>query len=107
LKPAPHDQAVEGLRALAALAVIYAHFTSPGPRLDPVYAPSEIFWRFELALPAVMIFFLLSGYVIGITTAPRPAVNPSDNISTAGRCACSRSILPRSGSAGWRNQVRR
>ena len=73
MKPVPQDQAVEGLRAAAALTVIYAHFTSPGPMLDPGYAPPDLFWRFEAALPAVMIFFLLSGYVIGLTNRGAPS----------------------------------
>jgi len=66
------DHVIEGARALAAIAVVYAHLTAPYGMLDPKYAPSSYFWRFEAALPAVMFFFLLSGYVIGITQH-RPA----------------------------------
>lgn len=70
--PFRYDQVIEGSRALAAIAVVYAHLTAPYGMLDPKYAPSSLFWRLEAALPAVLFFFLLSGYVIGITQH-RPA----------------------------------
>lgn len=60
---------MEGLRAAAALAVLYAHLTSPLAKVDPTYVPSAWWWRVEVALPAVMVFFLISGYVIGLTNA--------------------------------------
>lgn len=66
---AARDEAVEGLRALAALMVLYAHLTIPRPAVDPVYAPSPAFWIFETALPGVMLFFIISGYVIGLTNS--------------------------------------
>lgn len=66
------DSVIEGSRALAAIAVVYAHLTAPYEMLDPKFAPSSLFWQFEAALPAVLFFFLLSGYVIGITQ-DRPA----------------------------------
>lgn len=70
--PFRYDHVIEGSRALAAIAVVYAHLTAPYGLLDPKYAPSIYFWRFEAAMPAVLFFFLLSGYVIGITQH-RPA----------------------------------
>jgi peptidoglycan/LPS O-acetylase OafA/YrhL len=36
-------------------------------RLDPAYAPSRRFWWFNLGSVAVLFFFVLSGYVIGLT----------------------------------------
>jgi peptidoglycan/LPS O-acetylase OafA/YrhL len=77
-KPGPpagrqRDEAIEGLRVAAALAVLYAHLTSPFPVLDPNYVPSAVFWRFEAAVPAVMIFFLISGYVIGLAHRDPPS----------------------------------
>ncbi|NQW99060.1 acyltransferase [bacterium] len=65
--PFRHDKVVEGSRAWAALVVLYAHLSAPMAMVDSIYVPSGIFWKFEAALPAVMFFFLLSGYVIGLT----------------------------------------
>ena len=58
---------LEGLRGCAALIVLYGHLTAPHHALDPAYAPSPVFWFFESSLPAVMVFFILSGFVIGHT----------------------------------------
>ena len=71
--PAPpqtgsRDQALEGLRGICAFLVLYAHATMPFLRLDPAYAPSRVFWWFNLGSVAVLFFFVLSGYVIGLTT---------------------------------------
>ena len=76
--PDPHagrDVALEGLRGFAALVVFYAHLTAPFPKVDPVYAPSPQWWRFEFAAGAVLLFFVLSGYVIGLTNL-HPATAP-------------------------------
>jgi peptidoglycan/LPS O-acetylase OafA/YrhL len=59
--------ALEGLRGICACLVLYAHVTIPRPRLDPGYAPSGRFWWFNLGSVAVLFFFVLSGYVIGLT----------------------------------------
>lgn len=56
--------------------VFYAHLTAPANRLDPGYAPSPFWWRFEFATGAVLLFFVLSGYVIGLTNQ-RPASGPA------------------------------
>jgi peptidoglycan/LPS O-acetylase OafA/YrhL len=61
------DDALEGLRGCAALAVLYAHLTVSAPVLDPAYAPPAFFWHIEAAVAAVILFFLISGYVIGLT----------------------------------------
>ena len=47
--------------------VFYAHLTAPATKLDSGYAPSPLWWRFEFATGAVLLFFVLSGYVIGLT----------------------------------------
>ena len=69
------DLALEGLRGFACLMVLYAHLTAPVTKLDPAYAPGPIWWRFEFATGAVLLFFVLSGYVIGLTNR-RPATAP-------------------------------
>jgi peptidoglycan/LPS O-acetylase OafA/YrhL len=61
------DLALEGLRGLCALSVFYGHATSPIPCLDPVYSPPEVWWWLDMGSVAVLIFFVLSGYVIGLT----------------------------------------
>ena len=61
------DLALEGLRGVSACLVLYAHMTAPMPRLDPAYAPPRCFWWFNLGSVAVLFFFVLSGYVIGLT----------------------------------------
>lgn len=70
----PRELAVEGLRGLAALMVVYTHLLAPFSDVDPGYAPSTLFWKFEAGQGAVLFFFVLSGYVIGITNSapPRP-----------------------------------
>ncbi len=70
--PAPpgsggRDLPLEGLRGLCACLVLYAHMTMPFLRLDPAYAPSVRFWWFNLGSAAVLFFFVLSGYVIGLS----------------------------------------
>ncbi|HXQ81233.1 MAG TPA: acyltransferase family protein [Opitutaceae bacterium] len=64
---AARDLALEGLRGICACLVLYAHATAPFERLDPGYAPSVRFWWFNLGAVAVLFFFVLSGYVIGLT----------------------------------------
>jgi peptidoglycan/LPS O-acetylase OafA/YrhL len=65
--PAGRDLALEGLRGLCALSVFYAHAIAPIPCLDPAYSPPAPFWWLDMASVAVLIFFILSGYVIGLT----------------------------------------
>lgn len=61
------DLALEGVRGFCALAVFYAHLFMPQRVLDPRWSPSPKFWWFNLGYPAVLMFFVLSGYVIGLT----------------------------------------
>lgn len=70
--PSARDHPLEGLRGLCAGAVLFAHAFAPAPSLDPRWAPPRQFWWFNLGYAAVMMFFVLSGYVIGLTTM-RPA----------------------------------
>jgi peptidoglycan/LPS O-acetylase OafA/YrhL len=65
--PAGRDIALEGLRGLCALSVFYGHATAPIPCLDPAYSPPAQFWWLDMGSVAVLIFFVLSGYVIGLT----------------------------------------
>jgi peptidoglycan/LPS O-acetylase OafA/YrhL len=60
---------VEGLRGIAALMVLYCHLLAPEIALDPGYVPSGLFWTIETGHAAVLFFFVLSGYVIGLTNA--------------------------------------
>jgi peptidoglycan/LPS O-acetylase OafA/YrhL len=62
--PPRRDLALEGLRGLCALLVAYAHMTVSAP-LDPGYMPEAL--RANFGLPSVIIFFVISGYVIGLT----------------------------------------
>jgi len=64
---AARDQALEGLRGICACLVLYAHTTIPMLRLDPAFVPPRMFWWFNLGSVAVLFFFVLSGYVIGLT----------------------------------------
>jgi len=61
------DLALEGMRGLCACLVLYGHMTIPQPRLDPGYAPPWCFWWLNLGSTAVLFFFVLSGYVIGLS----------------------------------------
>jgi len=61
------DLALEALRGICAGLVFYAHVFFPAPALDPVYAPSARFWWFNLGGVAVLMFFVMSGYAIGLS----------------------------------------
>ncbi len=64
------DRAIEGLRGLAALAVFYNHLFAEGEVGG--WAPSNL-WTWAVSGPAaVMVFFVLSGYVIGLSYPPQP-----------------------------------
>jgi peptidoglycan/LPS O-acetylase OafA/YrhL len=63
LPKAKFEPALEGLRGLAAIWVFYSHAISSSYGLDS-YKPLAIFGG---GLDAVLIFFVMSGYVIGIT----------------------------------------
>ncbi|HTH49787.1 MAG TPA: acyltransferase [Candidatus Limnocylindria bacterium] len=58
---------VEGVRGLAALMVLYTHVLAPNHDVDPRYVPWSHWYDFEAGQGAVLLFFVLSGYVIGLT----------------------------------------
>ncbi len=62
------DYGLEGLRGLAAVWVVYGHATGFENQLDPTYHPvkNPLFFL-HASHGAVLIFFVLSGYVIGLT----------------------------------------
>ena len=78
--PAPpaaeRDLALEGLRGMCAVLVFYAHLFLPNRVLDPRWTPSPRFEWFDLGYAAVLMFFVLSGYVIGLVTT-QPASAPA------------------------------
>ena len=63
-----YDYALEGLRGLAALWVAYSHIFFYEFKIDPAYHPNFAFGAvLNAAHGGILIFFALSGYVIGIT----------------------------------------
>ena len=69
------DLPLEGLRGVCAALVVYAHLFLPIRVLDPAWSPSPRFSWFNLGYAAVLFFFVLSGYVIGLVTTT-PATGP-------------------------------
>lgn len=63
----PHNLPLEGLRGLAAMMVLYCHYFTPLPEVDPKYGASPWFWTIESGQAAVALFFVISGFVIGLT----------------------------------------
>ena len=59
---------IEALRGFAALFVVWCHTGDPTYRVSPGYLPSGIFSWVPLGHFCVLLFFVLSGYVIGIST---------------------------------------
>lgn len=63
-----YDYALDGLRGLAAIWVAYSHIFFYEFKLDPAYHPTFSFGSFfNAAHGGILIFFALSGYVIGLT----------------------------------------
>ena len=59
---------LEALRGFAALIVVFSHILTPEFHpLDPRYSLSPYWYNFLPAHSSVLIFFVLSGYVIGLT----------------------------------------
>lgn len=58
---------LEGLRGFAALVVVLGHATFHPLSLDPAYTPPVIYSSPFPGHLCVLIFFILSGYVIGLT----------------------------------------
>jgi peptidoglycan/LPS O-acetylase OafA/YrhL len=78
------DLALEGVRGLCAVLVIFGHMTYQAPLLDPGYACDLL--HVDYGPQAVFVFFVLSGYVIGLT-GMAPATGPGV------RHYCSRRLL--------------
>jgi peptidoglycan/LPS O-acetylase OafA/YrhL len=60
---------------MCAVLVFYAHLFLPNRVLDPRWTPSPCFEWFNLGYAAVLMFFVLSGYVIGLVTT-QPVTGP-------------------------------
>src|SRR5689334_20378728 len=67
----PRDVAIEGLRGLAALMVFYHHVLIVS--VGGWTAPQWLLWPVD-ASAAVLIFFILSGYVIGLAYPAQPDI---------------------------------
>ena len=63
-----YNSNLEGIRGLAALSVSSFHVLGLKNFLDPTYHPNIHFGYLQAAHSAVLLFFVLSGYVIGLTT---------------------------------------
>ncbi|RYE91416.1 MAG: acyltransferase [Cytophagaceae bacterium] len=68
---------LEALRGLAAVFVVLHHATLPGSTPDPAYRPTGIWQYSPPGHLSVLIFFILSGYVIGITNQ-KPILSSND-----------------------------
>jgi peptidoglycan/LPS O-acetylase OafA/YrhL len=55
---------LEALRGVAALLVVWGHATSPNSGLDPLYTPGNNWFFTGPGHVAVLVFFVLSGYVV-------------------------------------------
>jgi peptidoglycan/LPS O-acetylase OafA/YrhL len=64
---AAYNPCLDGLRGIAALFVFFTHFFYITHFLDPSYQPSSIWGYLDAAHQSVLLFFILSGYVIGLT----------------------------------------
>ncbi|MBD2152804.1 acyltransferase [Pseudanabaena sp. FACHB-1277] len=67
-KNARYNSNLEGIRGLAALSVSSFHVLGLKNFLDPTYHPNIYFGYLQAAHSFVLVFFVLSGYVIGLTT---------------------------------------
>jgi peptidoglycan/LPS O-acetylase OafA/YrhL len=66
-KKVTYDYALEGLRGLAALWVAYAHALNGNGLARDYILPIPLNLYFNASHGAILIFFVLSGYVIGLT----------------------------------------
>jgi peptidoglycan/LPS O-acetylase OafA/YrhL len=65
--PANFDPHIESLRGLAALLVVFSHVLTNEFHLDPLYRLSGVGLYSTPGHLSVLVFFILSGYVIGLT----------------------------------------
>ena len=62
------DYNIESLRGFAALFVVIGHIINKGQYIDPYYFSNDYSKFTTPGHTSVLIFFVLSGYVIGLTT---------------------------------------
>ena len=68
-KPKLFDYNLEALRGVAAIVVVWYHIVDVPRVLDPGYTPTGV-WAFDPpGHLSVLVFFVLSGYVIGLSHA--------------------------------------
>ncbi|MBW4593246.1 MAG: acyltransferase [Brasilonema angustatum HA4187-MV1] len=78
-KNSSYDSNLEGIRGLAALSVASSHVLFLKNFLDPTYHPNIYFGYLAAAHSAVLLFFVLSGYVIGLTTTKEFSIYQARN----------------------------
>ncbi len=78
-KNSSYDFNLEGIRGLAALSVALFHVLFLKNFLDPTYHPNIYFGYLPAAHSAVLLFFVLSGYVIGLTTTKEFSIQQVHN----------------------------
>jgi peptidoglycan/LPS O-acetylase OafA/YrhL len=68
----PHDPRLDGLRGFAAISVMLVHSWFDNRTAGAsVSRPNEYFLSIHMSHVAVMLFFITSGYVIGLTNSGR------------------------------------
>jgi len=78
-KNSSYDSNLEGIRGLAALSVASFHVLFLKNFLDPTYHPNIYFGYLQAGRSAVLLFFVLSGYVIGLTTTKEFSIQQAHN----------------------------
>ncbi|GAX45743.1 acyltransferase 3 [Tolypothrix sp. NIES-4075] len=78
-KNSTYDYNLEGIRGLAALSVASTHVFCVKNFLDPTYHPNIYFSYLQAGHSAVLLFFVLSGYVIGLTTKKDFSIEQAHN----------------------------
>jgi peptidoglycan/LPS O-acetylase OafA/YrhL len=67
--PVTHDSRLDGLRGFAAVSVMMVHgfWFDAGPNGPAILKPGEYLLTLHMSRIAVLLFFVTSGYVIGLT----------------------------------------
>jgi peptidoglycan/LPS O-acetylase OafA/YrhL len=67
--PVEHDSRLDGIRGFAAVSVMMVHafWFDQGPAGSLIGKPSEYIMTLHMSRAAVLLFFITSGYVIGLT----------------------------------------
>lgn len=69
------DENIEGLRGFAAIAVMLSHGLATSNALETGWKPPELIAYFGVGALSVLIFFMLSGYVIGLNAGQNALFN--------------------------------